>query len=429
MKKGIKKTILYVLILTLIIAAIPSIAAAESSGYAVSIDGKTHYFKHKPIEENGKIYISFYEFFKAIGKKIRWVESSKTITALMGKYDIAVSAYSDIAYVAKKSVKMYAPAKYIDDRVMVSTEFLQSGTGKKIIVKSYEKPATSKEDKITVTDALGNKVSLKKNPQRVICLYNSYLDLWYLAGGTVVGRIDNNSGVPKGAENVETVGTMNAPNVEKIIALKPDLVILRPAMKGQGQIIDILKSNNIPYLGLEYENINEYLSAMEIFTQLTGRQDLYKKYALDVKAKVDGVIGKVPTSRKPKVLLMFGTAKNVNVRLSNSSVGSMFKDLGAVNIADDSRVADEDSTVFSMEKVIERGPDFIFVQTMGDIEEVKKRIQKDVEENPAWKSLSAVKNSKYIYLPPELYHYKANDRYGEAYEELAKILYPDVFGK
>lgn len=58
---------------------------------------------------------------------------------------------------------------------------------------------------------------------------------------------------------------------------------------------------------------------------------------------------------------------------------------------------------------------------------VNERIQKDVESNPAWASLSAVKNDKYLIMPKDLYLYKANDRYGEAYEELGKILYPEVF--
>jgi iron complex transport system substrate-binding protein len=54
-------------------------------------------------------------------------------------------------------------------------------------------------------------------------------------------------------------------------------------------------------------------------------------------------------------------------------------------------------------------------------------LKKDVDSNSAWGSLKAVKNDRYIILPKELYLYKPNDRYGEAYEGLAKILYPDVF--
>lgn len=83
-----------------------------------------------------------------------------------------------------------------------------------------------------------------------------------------------------------------------------------------------------------------------------------------------------------------------------------------------------------MEKIIQEDPDFIFVQTMGsDKEKIFKKLKSDVESNPAWASLTAVKNNRYIILPKDLYLYKPNDRYAEAYEKLAKILYPEVFNK
>ncbi|NMB09003.1 MAG: ABC transporter substrate-binding protein [Tissierellia bacterium] len=50
-----------------------------------------------------------------------------------------------------------------------------------------------------------------------------------------------------------------------------------------------------------------------------------------------------------------------------------------------------------------------------------------MESNPAWSTLSAVKNDRYIILPKDLYMFKPNHRYAEAYEGLAKILYPEVF--
>lgn len=62
-----------------------------------------------------------------------------------------------------------------------------------------------------------------------------------------------------------------------------------------------------------------------------------------------------------------------------------------------------------------------------DLEAIEQRIKSDAESNPAWASLSAVKNNRYIVLPKDLYTYKANHRYAEAYEKLAKILYPEEF--
>jgi len=216
---------------------------------------------------------------------------------------------------------------------------------------------------------------------------------------------------------------MTSPNVEKIISMQPDLVILRHDMKGQKDIIPILEENNISFAALEYNNFDDYMKILQLFTTLTDKDDFYQKNGVKIKEEIDEIINKVPEDEKPSVLILFGTSKGVSVRLPNSMVGNMVGDLGAFNIAYDASLSDEEMEVFSMEKVLERDPDYVLVQTMGDIEKAKERIKEDIEENPAWASLTAVKEGRYIFLDKDLYLYKPNERYAEAYEGLAKILY------
>lgn len=282
-------------------------------------------------------------------------------------------------------------------------------------------------DVVAVADGLGKTVVLKKNPQRVVCLYTSYLDLWDLAGGTVVGRVDSKENVPESAKAVETVGSYVKPNLEAILALQPDLILLSSGVNGQVDLIPMFEKNNIPYLALDYTNFDDYLNMLKIYTDLTGKEELYQSKGFEVKEKVDAIIARVPKDKKPSVLLLLGSAKNVSARLPDSTVGDMLQDLGAINIAYDASLKAEEMEVFSMEKVIENNPDFIFVQTMGDVAESTSRIKKDVEDNPAWGYLTAVKEGRYIYLPKDLFLFKANERYAEAYEQLARLLYPETF--
>jgi iron complex transport system substrate-binding protein len=110
-------------------------------------------------------------------------------------------------------------------------------------------------------------------------------------------------------------------------------------------------------------------------------------------------------------------------------VGEMLADLNTVNISD-SALNGEDAKIFSMEKILEEDPDFIFVQTMGsDMAEIEARLKSDAESNPAWAALTAVESGRYIVLPKDLYLYKPNARYGEAYRGLAEILYPETFNR
>jgi iron complex transport system substrate-binding protein len=286
--------------------------------------------------------------------------------------------------------------------------------------------AEEKKDTVTFNDNLGKTVTIKKNPQRVVSLYTSYLDLWDMAGGKVVGRPDTKESVPAAAKDAETVGLYTSPNLEKILGLQPDLVLINSDVNSQVALIPILEKNNIAYAALRYDTFKDYLKILKIYTDLTDRDDLYQTKGIAIAKKVDAIIAKVP-NRKPSILLLLGSSKSVSVRLPNTTVGEMLQDLGTVNIAYDPNLTAADMQVFSMEKVIEKNPNFIFAQTMGDVEETTARIKKDIESNPAWNYLNAVKENKYIFLEKDLFLFKPNDRYAEAYEKLAKILYPDIF--
>jgi len=304
----------------------------------------------------------------------------------------------------------------------------------KVEVDNAKEEAVSKynitvnEEDVTFTDATGEEVTIKKNPQKVVCLYNSYLDLWDICGGTVIGRVEKSEEKPvENALSAEEVGTAGSPNLEKVLALQPDLVIVTSAFSGQKEMIPTLKQNNIQVIALDNDYINDYYETVKLFTALTGKEELYEKNATEIKKSVEEIIARVPTDKKYKVLLMFASSKSLSVRDSESMVGEMLEDLNTVNISD-TETKSTDSKTFSIEKIIQEDPDYIFVLTMGsDMEKIQERLKSDAEENPAWASLTAVKEGRYIVLPKDLYMYKPNNRYAEAYEGLAKILYPEVF--
>ena len=94
------------------------------------------------------------------------------------------------------------------------------------------------------------------------------------------------------------------------------------------------------------------------------------------------------------------------------------------NIADDHPSMLED---LSLEEVIAADPDYIFVTTMGDEQKALDYLNGLIQQNPAWSELSAVKEDRYIVLPKDLFHYKPNNRWGESYQYLGEILYPELF--
>lgn len=299
----------------------------------------------------------------------------------------------------------------------------------KVMEQITEYGVTINEDTISFIDGRGQEVTIDKNPQRVVVLYNSFLQVWMASGGNVVGKLETSVGQEEipGVEDVEIIGKLGAISVEKVLSVEPDLIIVNSTQNSQMELVPGFEENNIPVIAIDYVGFEDYLKLTRIFTALNERDDLFKINALDIAEKIDVLLTRIPKEKEHKVLLIMASAKSVTARDSSTYVGMMLEDLNTKNIADSSGGA-LSSKSFSMEKILEEDPDFIFVQTTGsDMDATLERLKEDTEANPAWASLSAVKNDRYIILPKDMYHLKANLRYAEAYENLATILYPEVF--
>lgn len=299
-----------------------------------------------------------------------------------------------------------------------------------VINTNEEYGITIDEDTVSFIDGRNQQVTINKNPQRVVVLYNSYLDIWMRNGGSIIGKLEPTVGQDEipGTEDAPIIGKLGALSIEMILSVEPDLVILNSTQKTQMEVVPALEENNIPIIAIDYIGKEDYFKLGRLFSALNEREDLFEENVLNIEKDINEIIEKAPKDKGYKVLVMMASAKSVTARGSNTYVGMMLDDLNTINIADTSNDTLSDKN-FSIEKILEEDPDFIFVQTTGsDMEKVIERLKEDVESNPAWASLSAVKNDRYIILPKDIYMIKANHRYPEAYEGLAKILYPEVFG-
>jgi iron complex transport system substrate-binding protein len=292
---------------------------------------------------------------------------------------------------------------------------------------NFERTFEVTDTTVTFEDGTGEVITLNKNPKKVVGFVNSYLGLWDLAGGDIIGRIDSEKNLPEAFKAAEVVGSMSTPNIEKLLSVEPDLVIIGSKYSKQMDMVDVLNANEIPYFAIEYTGFADYKYNMAVMCALTGREDLYTENVLAIENEISDVVSKIEEKEKPSVLLLFNTTKKTSVRLPNSMVGEMLETLNTNNVAENAQVSNESTTIFSLEKIVETDPDFIFYQTMGNHDKVIKRMEDELLTHPVWKDLKAVKNGNVFELPKDLYTYKPNKRYGEAYLKLAQMLYPDVF--
>ena len=275
----------------------------------------------------------------------------------------------------------------------------------------------------TFTDSLGNTVELEQPPKRVAALLGSYAETWLLAGGEVVA-VAQDAYDERGLELPEdtvNLGANQQPDLEALFAAEPDLVLLTPDLDGQMGLKDSLAAAGIPAAWFKVETFDDYLNMLKICTDLTGRSDLYQKNGLDIQSGIDAAIASVPEGEDPTVLLLRAYSSGVRAKNSDSIAGAMLKDLGAVNIADSNSGLLED---LQMESILAADPEFIFVTTMGASQEAAlKSLDELLHSDPAWQTLTAVKEGRVEVLPKDLFHYKPNARWGESYQMLAELMY------
>ena len=282
------------------------------------------------------------------------------------------------------------------------------------------------EEAVTFTDDLGREVTLAK-PRRVAALIGSFADVWCLAGGqgTLVAAADDSwtqfdLDLP---ETVENLGAVKEPNVEKLLAAEPDFVLGSTKTAADVELLDLLEQSGIGVAYFDISSFADYLRMLEVCTQLTGCPERYTQYGADVQTVVEQAIARQEGSA-PHVLYVRATGSSCKVKNSQGTVlGEMLASLGCVNIADSETGLLE---TLSMETILAEDPEHIFVVLQGsDTTKAEQTLEMSLLSNPAWNELTAVREGRYHVMDQRLYNVKPNARWGEAYEKLADILYPE----
>ena len=286
-------------------------------------------------------------------------------------------------------------------------------------------PAEAAKTAVTFTDDLGRTVTADR-PERVAALIGSFADIWCLAGGKdVLVAAAGDTWTSFDLELDETVANLGAikePNLEVLFAAQPDLVLASCNTQANLELQSTFEQAGITVAYFDVQHFEDYLRMLKLCTELTGMPERYEENGTAVAAVVEEAIARQDGSA-PTVLCIRATGSGCKVKGSQDNVlGEMLLDLGCVNIADsDSGLLEN----LSIEAIIAADPDYIFAVLQGaDASRAQASLEAALLSNPAWENLHAVREGRFYTLDHALYNLKPNARWGEAYENLANILYP-----
>jgi len=273
---------------------------------------------------------------------------------------------------------------------------------------------------ITLTDGLGRSVVLQEAAQRVVSLAASNTEILFAvgAGEQVVGR-DEFSDYPEEAKAVESVGgSMGEYSVEKIVALKPDLVLaaeinspeLVKQLEGLGLTVYYMKNP---------ASFEELYVNLEIVAQLTGEDPT--KLTDSLKARVAAVDEKImPLSARPSVFYEIDATDPAKpYTYGPGTFGDMLiARAGGFNIGGE---LTDPYPQISLEQIVVSNPSIILLgDSMWGVS------AESVAARPGWEAIEAVKSNQIFPVDDNLIS-RPGPRLVDGLEQLAKILHPGVF--
>ena len=274
----------------------------------------------------------------------------------------------------------------------------------------------------TFTDDLGRSVTVQE-PKRVAALLGSFAQIWMLAGGEICATADDawdDLALDLAADTIN-LGNTKELSLELLLSAQPDFILASTNTRQNLEWQQTLEATGIPVAYFDVADFDGYLRLLELSTQITGREDLYQEYGLNVQEQIHQVLEKRQGVEGPTVLCMRASASSISVKNSRDNVlGEMLHTLGCVNIADINESLLDD---LSMEYILETDPDFIFlVQRGDDAQGMREYVARTLESDPVWSRLTAVQEGRVYFMDKNLYNLKPNHRWGEAYEKLEEIL-------
>ena len=262
--------------------------------------------------------------------------------------------------------------------------------------------------------------------KKVVALSKSVAEMWLLAGGEISATTDDGLEL-EGAKNAISVGGLTIASLEAILSVNPELVLMTLDIPLHKKIHASLRDFGIKTYIADVKSFSDYEKVMADFTALTGRKDLYDKNVVQVKRKIEKVLKKTGTPKVstasadptvPATYLFLRVSSAKNKVLKDHFGNEIFQDFGLKSIVSDDSPLDE----IGVEAIVNADPDYIFVVAQGDQKRADEAFYKAYKSNRAWAGLTAVKNDRVFMLPKELFNYKPNARWAEAYEIVGNLI-------
>lgn len=266
---------------------------------------------------------------------------------------------------------------------------------------------------LTIVDSNGDSIVIEKEPERVISVAPNLTEAMYVIGAQdkLVGR-SNYCDYPAEVMDVESVGSISKPDMEKIISLNPDVVIVSTHFDEENT--KKLEELKIPVVTLyEDKDLTGVYGMIETLGKVVNRVDEASAAVKEMQDIIAEVEEKVAGLEAPSVYYVVGYGEYGDYTAGGDTfVGGMLTLAGGDNIAKDVQ-----GWSITLEEIVAADPEIIIIPSYA---------QGDFETQPNYCELTAVKEGKVFAIDNNMLD-RQGYRNAEGIETLAQIFHPEAF--
>lgn len=272
-----------------------------------------------------------------------------------------------------------------------------------------------------IIDQTGRVVRLEKVPERIVSLAPSNTEILFALGlGDKVVGVSDYCNYPPEAQEKEKVGGYSEIDIEKVVALEPDLILADEIHKAE--VIPALEKLGLTVFALDPRSLDEVLESITLIGEVTGSQREASRLVDEMTDRINAVTNKtarLSETQIPRVfyIIWHDPLMTVGIDTWHHEIIGM---VGGKNIIQDT----EGFPTISLEALIEANPQVIIAGSgMGEGADLPFQF---VSTEARLEGVDARLNSRVYEINADLMD-RPGPRLIDGLEQLAKLIQPELF--
>ncbi len=285
---------------------------------------------------------------------------------------------------------------------------------------SVTKPTASETSFLQVTDEAGRRVKVPQPVRRIVSLAPSVTETLYALGAQerLVGVTDYCDYPPDALTKPKVGGAIN-PNLEQVVALKPDLVVVTKTFN-RLETVEALERLSLAVYATDAHSVEDVLSSIEHLADLVGAHGQGEALIANLRARLEDLRQALAGRAPRRVFFVVWQSPLISVG-RRSFLADALRWAGAESVVN----AAQDWPVVSLEEVVRQEPDYLVFA--GSHPDEAERTFEELRELPGWRNLRAVRE-RHIAVISDAVNRPA-PRLIDAVEQLARQLHPKAFAE